>query len=154
MKRVLGLLLLAGASIAAYRYFVVDAPLRVFHAFAEAWAREDTPAAAALTEGEPARAAAESQILRGVVRAPMEAYRGSSQEIESREEGPGGIVVVTAKQFVYYDPPGQTSGIGGAGVATVRHVARLKETPHGWRIVEWTPAFLEAGPRRSGALAR
>ena len=154
MKKLLLLFLLAGVSIAAYRYFVVDAPPRAFHAFAEAWAREDTTRAAALTSGEPARAAVESRILRGVVRAPMEAYRGSSQEIESREDAPGGVVVLTVKQFVYYDPPGQTSGIGGAGVATVRHVARLRKTPDGWRIVEWTPAFLGVGPRRPGAVEK
>jgi len=78
----------------------------------------------------------------------MEAYRGTSQELESRESAPDGAVVLTVLQSVYYDPPGVTSGVGGAGVATIRHVARMKKTTDGWRIVEWTPEFLDAKPRR------
>jgi len=150
VKRLLVVLLLAGAAYGACRYFVLDAPSRAFHAFARAWALEDTPAAVAWTSGEAAKSAAEARILRGVVRAPMEALRGSRQEVESREEAPDGAVLVTVKQFVFYDPPGQTSGVGGAGVATVRHVARMRKTPDGWRVVDWTPAFLEARPNRPG----
>ena len=134
--------------MAVYRYTIADAPLRAFHAFAEAWGREDTPAAAALTSGDAARAAVESKILRGVVRAPMEALRGSRQEVESGEVAADGTVSVTVKQFVHYDPPGFTTGVGGAAIATVRHVARLKKTSDGWRVVEWTPTFLDAQPIR------
>lgn len=78
----------------------------------------------------------------------MEALRGSSLELESRESVPDGTVALTAKQLVYYDPPGITSGVGGAGVATVRHFARMKKTDDGWRVVEWSPTLLEAKPRR------
>ena len=78
----------------------------------------------------------------------MEALRGSSLELESREGAAGGAVAVTAKQLVYYDPPGVTSGVGGAAVATVRHFARLEQTPDGWRVVEWSPTLLDARPRR------
>jgi hypothetical protein len=122
--------------------------VRAFRAFARDWAREDTPSAVAWTTGETAKKAVEEKILRGVVRAPMEAFRGSSQELESRETAPDGTVILTVRQAVYYDPPGVTSGVGGAGVATIRHVARLKKTPDGWRIAEWTPTFLDAQPRR------
>ena len=148
MKRLLLVLLLAGAGYGAYRYLVVDAPGRVFHEFARLWALEDTPSAAALTTGDVARAAVESKILRGVVRAPMEALRGSRQEVESRERASDGGVSVTVKQFVFYDPPGITSGVGGAGVAIIRHVARLEKTAAGWRVASWTPTFLDAHPRR------
>jgi hypothetical protein len=150
VKRLLLVLLVASAGYSAYRYAVVDAPGRSFQAFARAWAREDTPAAVAWTSGEAAKSAAESRILRGVVRAPMEAFRGSRQDLESREAAPDGTVVVTVKQFVFYDPPGVTSGVGGAGVATIRHVARMRKTAEGWRVVEWTPEFLDAKPTRPG----
>jgi hypothetical protein len=78
----------------------------------------------------------------------MEALRGSRQEVESREEAPDGTVVLTVKQFVFYDPPGITSGVGGAGIAVIRHVARLRKTPDGWRVASWTPSFLDAHSRR------
>jgi len=80
----------------------------------------------------------------------MEALRGSSLEIESRESAADGVVALTAKQFVYYDPPGVTSGVGGAGVATIRHFARMRKTTEGWRVVEWSPTLLDARPRRLG----
>jgi len=148
LKRLLLVLLLAGAGYGAYRWFVEDAPGRVFHEFARLWALEDTPAAAALTTGDAARAAVESRILRGVVRAPMEALRGSRQVVESRERTADGAVSLTVQQFVFYDPPGITSGIGGAGVAIIRHVARLEKTADGWRVASWTPTFLDAHSRR------
>src|SRR5262245_41948450 len=150
MKKLLLVLLAAGAAVAVYRYAVTDAPVRAFHAFAKAWGREDTPAAAALTSGDAVRADVESKILRGVVRAPMEALRGSRQEVESRVAASDGTVTVTVKQFVHYDPPGFTTGVVGAAIATIRHVARLKKTSDGWRVVEWTPTFLDAQPIRRG----
>lgn len=148
MKKLLLALLLAGGGYAAYWLFVLQPPVRVYRRFADAWAREDTPAAVALTTGDAAKKDVESRILRGVVREPMEAYRGARHEIESRETAADGTVVITAKVFVHFDPPGITSGIGGAGVAEVRHVARLKKTPDGWRVVEWKPEFLKAYPTR------
>jgi hypothetical protein len=148
VKKLLLAALLAGTGFAVYRFVVADAPGSAFHEFARRWALEDTPAAAALTTGDAARAAVESRILRGVVRAPMEALRGSRQEVESREEAPDGTVVLTVKQFVFYDPPGITSGVGGAGIAVIRHVARLRKTPDGWRVASWTPSFLDAHSRR------
>jgi hypothetical protein len=147
-KRLLLVLLIAGAGFGIYREVVVEAPVRAFHEFARLWALEDTPAAAALTTGDVARGAVETKILRGVVRAPMEALRGSRQEVENREPASDGDVEVTVKQFVFYDPPGITSGVGGAGVAIIRHVARMRKTPEGWRVASWTPAFLDAHSRR------
>ena len=150
MKKILGVLLLLGAALLLYREIVLEAPVRAFHAFAKAWGNEDTPAAVALTTGERARDAVETRILRGVVLWPLEALRGSRQEIESRDRSPDGTVVVAVKQFVYYDVPGVTSGVGGSSEAVIRHVARLTKTPEGWRVVEWTPTLLDAHPLRQG----
>ncbi len=148
MKRLLLALLLAAAAFFAYRQIVLEAPVRAYRRFARAWAAEDTPAAAALTAGDAARREVESRILRGVVRAPMEALRGDRSVIESREAGEDGTVVVTALQFVRFDPPGITSGIGGAAEAEVRHVARMKKTAEGWRVAAWKPEFLTVRPAR------
>lgn len=150
MKKLLLALLVAAVACAAYWLLVLEPPVRAYRRFADAWAREDTPAAAALTTGEAAKKDVESRILRGVVLEPMEAYRGARHEIESREGSADGTVVVTAKEFVFFDPPGIASAIGGAGVAEVRHVARMKKTPEGWRVVEWKAEFLGARPTRPG----
>jgi hypothetical protein len=141
---------LAGGAWIAYRELVVRAPDRVFERFADAWAREDTPAAVALTDGEAVKKTVESKILRGVLKAPMEAYRGNLFAVEQRESDPRGEVTLTAKQVVRFDPPGITSGIGGAMAATFRHVATLKKTHEGWRIVSFEPTFLEAVSTRPG----
>ena len=148
MKRALLVLLLAGTAYAAYWHLVLQPPVRAYRRFADAWAREDTPAAAALMTGDAAKKDVEARILRGVVLAPMEAFRGTRHEIEKREAAPDGTVVVTAKEFVFYDPPGITSGVGGAGVAEIRHVVRMKKTDDGWRVVAWTPEFLGVRSRR------
>lgn len=150
MRKILLALLVGAAVYLAYRHFVLDPPVRVYRRFAEAWSKEDTPAAVALTSGEAVRKEVESRILRGVLEAPMEAYRGTRQEIESRVEDPDGDVVVTALMSVHFDPPGITSGVGGAMVGEFRHVARLHKTPEGWRVVAWTPKFLSARSTRPG----
>jgi hypothetical protein len=150
MKKAFLVLLFAGAALLAYRQLVLEPPVRTFRRFAEAWAKEDTPAAAALTDGEAAKKTVESRILRGVVHDPMEALHGSRLEIESRTGQPDGAVEITALQSVAFDPPGITSAIGGAAVAEVRHVARLRRTAAGWRVVEWTPAFLQSRSTRPG----
>ncbi len=138
----------AGGAAFAYREIVLRAPDRVLDRFLDAWAREDTPAAAALTEGESAKKAVESKILRGVLKAPMEAYRGERVAIEGRESVSTGEVTLTAKQVVFFDPPGITSGIGGAAAGSFRQVVRLKKTPGGWRVVAFEPTFLEVVPTR------
>jgi hypothetical protein len=150
MKKVLLVLAAAAAAFAAYRYVVVEAPTRACRDFLRAWANEDTASAAAWTSGDVARKAVEQRILRGVVRWPMDALRGSRLEIESRENAADGTVVVTSRQRIRFDPPGVTSAVGGAAEATVRHVARLRRTSEGWRVVEWAPAFLDARAIRVG----
>lgn len=140
--------MLAGGAFVAYRQIVVRAPDRVLERFLDAWAREDTPAAAALTDGETAKKTVESKILRGVLQAPMEAYRGTRVAVESREDAPGGQLLLTAKQVVFFDPPGITSGIGGAAAGSFRQIVGMKKTPAGWRVVSFDPTFLEARSTR------
>lgn len=144
MKRLVLLALVAGGAWFAYRYAVVDAPVRTCEGFLEAWGREDTPAAAAMTEGETARSSVETHILRGVCRIPMEALRGSRSSLESRAKGPGGEEVLTMHQVVAFDPPGATTGIGGAMAATFRHVVTMRKTAAGWRVTAFEPKFLDA----------
>ncbi|MET0621102.1 MAG: hypothetical protein ABW056_12530 [Thermoanaerobaculia bacterium] len=148
MKKILLLLLLAGGGVFGYRYAVVDAPVRACREFLRAWAKEDTPAAAAMTEGETAKKAVETRILRGVCRAPMEALGGSRATLESRSAGPAGEMVLTMRQVVAYDPPGQTSGFASSMAASFRHAVTMKKTAAGWKVAAFEPKFLEAVPTR------
>lgn len=150
MKRLFLILLLAAGGYLAYRQFVLEPPVRAFRRFAEAWGKEDTQAAAALTEGEAAKKAVELHILRGVVQAPMEALGGSRLTIESRVDRPDGDVVFTARELVLFDPPGVTSAFAGAMAASVRHVATMHKGADGWRVLAWAPEFLEAHSTRPG----
>ena len=144
MKKILLLLLLAGGGAFAYRYAVVDAPVRACREFLRAWAKEDTPAAAAMTDGEAAKKAVETHILRGVCHAPMEALGGSRATLESRSAGSAGEVVLTMGQVVAFDPPGQTSGFASSIAASFRHVVTMKKTADGWKVAAFEPKFLEA----------
>jgi hypothetical protein len=112
LKKIVLLLVAAGGAVFAYREIVLRAPDRILERFLDAWAREDTAAAAALTEGESAKKAVESKILRGVLKAPMEGYRGERVAIEGRESVSSGEVTLTAKAVVFFDP-GHLS-LGGA----------------------------------------
>jgi hypothetical protein len=144
VKRVALLVLLAGGGLAAYRFFVVEAPVRTAQKFLEAWGREDTPAAVALTDGAGAKTSVETHILRGVCRCAMEALHGSRATVASRTDGPGGTAVLTMHQVVAFDPPGITSGIGGAMAASFRQAVTLSKTPAGWRVTAFAPAFVDA----------
>ena len=148
MKKLLLVLVLAAAAVFAYRRLVVEPPVRAFRAFAAAWGREDTPAAAALTGSDAARKAVEAKILRGIEQAPKEALGGSRGASESRVDRPDGDVVLTARELVAFDPPGVTSAFAGSMVAAIRHVATMRRGPEGWRVVAWAPEFLEAHATR------
>jgi hypothetical protein len=147
LKKILLLLLLVGGAAFAYRYAVVDAPVRTCKEFLKAWGRENTPAAAALTDGGKAKKAVETHILRGVCRAPMEALGGSRVTLDSRSAGPDGTVL-TMSQVVAFDPPGRTSGFANAMAATFRHVVTMKKTAEGWKVTAFQPTFVDAVPTR------
>ena len=148
MKKILLLLLLAGGAVFAYRYAVVDAPVRACREFLRAWAKEDTPAAAAMTDGKAAKMAVETHILRGVCHAPMEALGSSRTTLESRAESPGGEVRLTMGQIVSFDPPGQTSGFASSMAATFRHLVTMKKMADGWKVAAFEPTFLDAASTR------
>jgi hypothetical protein len=146
LKKILAVALLGGLALFAYRYLVVDAPERACRKFLKAWGREDTPAAAAMTDGEKAKTEVETHILRGVCRAPMEALGASRSTRESRAGRPGGEIVLTMRQDVAFDPPGRTSGFASSATASFRHVVAMRKTAEGWRVAAFQPTFVDAAP--------
>jgi hypothetical protein len=52
------------------------------------------------------------------------------------------------KVTVHFDPPGVTTGIGGAMYAHFRHTATVRKTPEGWRVAAFDSEFVDMGEIR------
>jgi len=78
----------------------------------------------------------------------MEAYRGTKYAVLSSTRTPEGDVSLIVKETIAFDPAGITSGIGGAMFAVFRHVATVRRTAGGWKVVAFEPTFVEMGDMR------
>src|SRR5262245_6658503 len=144
MKKLILLALLAGAGWFGYRFFVRMQQESCYKKLADAWSMGRTDEALQYTEGETVRQSLEKNPLRSLVDARMiEAWRGVTYTIESSTKGDDGDVAIEAKQRLSFDPPGITSGIGGAMWLSFHHSARLRHTSDGWKVVAFTPTFID-----------
>src|SRR3981081_1832662 len=115
MKRVIGLVILAGAAVVGYRWLQMSGAVSAYEKFAEAWILGDQAQAMKFADASTATRAIEKQSLRGLRSgAIVEAFRGTSYEIASTARTPEGDVVLEVKQTIQFDPPGVTSGVTGA----------------------------------------
>jgi hypothetical protein len=148
VKKAVAIALLAGAGFLAYRWLGDRRAYAAYEGFADSWARENRTTAEKYGEAEAVRHAFEEKPLRstegGVA---MEAFRGTLYAIESKTRRDGGFDLVV-RQTILFDPPGVTTGIGGAMFARFRHAAKVRDTPDGWRVVAFEPTYLEMGPLR------
>jgi hypothetical protein len=48
-------------------------------------------------------------------------------------------------QTIRFDPPGRTTGIGGAAWAKYRDEATVRKTAEGWRVTAFEPTFVDVG---------
>lgn len=141
MKRILvALLLIAGAFI-AYRQISASAVSRTFGRFAEAWARGRTDDAMALAEGPAVRKSLERHPFVNVIKPPwtVDAFHGFETSVVRRSKSEVGDLEIEARQLIEFDPPGATSALGGAAVATFHHLATLRKTSDGWRVLTFSP---------------
>lgn len=152
MKRGIGILLLAGAAFFGFRWYTDWRAYRAYEGFAEAWVHESEADAARYGDAAAVKHALRDSGIRGTRGgAAMEALRGDRYEVESRTKGPDGEVHLVVKQTVHFDPPGVTTGIGGAMYAHFRHTATIRDTPAGWRVVAFDREFLDMGEIRRRA---
>ena len=150
MKKIFLLLLVAGASAYGYRSWIGSRAYAAYEGFAEAWAREDRVAAEKFASGaDVVKHAFDERALRGTQGgAAMEALRGTSYTVESRAREADGALRLVAVQTIRFDPPGRTTGVGGAMWAKFRDEATVKKTTEGWRVVAFEPRYLEMGEIR------
>lgn len=152
MKKLIGVLLLAGAAFYGFRWYTAWRAYGAYENFAEAWVHESEADAARYGDAGAVKHALKERAIRGTRGgAAMEALRGDRYEVESRSRTPEGDFTFVVKQTVHFDPPGVTSGIGGAMYAHFRHTATVHKTPDGWRVIAFEPEFVDMGEiRRRG----
>jgi hypothetical protein len=147
MKKIALLLLVVGASAYGYRSWIGSRSYAAYEGFAEAWAKEDRIAAERFASGQDVvKHAFDERALRGTRGgAAMEAFRGTNYAVESRTTEANGDVHLVVMQTIRFDPPGRTTGIGGAAWAKYRDEATVTKTANGWRVAAFEPTFVDVG---------
>ena len=149
MKKLLVLALLLGGAHLVYRHFHRVVPIGEYERFADAWARGDIEEALRHADGDQIHRTLKTKSLRALMDARMmEAFHGTRYAVQSTDSTPEGDLVLDVKQTIAFDPPGATTAVGGAMFASFRHVARLRKTTGGWKVVSFEPTFLEIGETR------
>jgi hypothetical protein len=149
MKAIFGVALIAAAAYFGHGWYRDHQAFEAYENFAEAWVREDRIAAARYADDETVKHALEELAIRGTRGgAAIEALRGDRYEVESRTRAAKGEQKLVVKLTVHFDPPGVTTGIGGAWYAHFRHTASVRKTTEGWRVVAFDSEFLDRGEIR------
>jgi hypothetical protein len=146
MKKLLGLLVLAGVAVLGYRWLQASGAVSAYERFAEAWTLGDKALAMKYAQAETATRAIEKQSLRGLESGRiLEAFRATRYEVESTTRTPAGDIVLEVKQTIQFDPPGVTSAITGAMYTHIHHSATMRKTSDGWKVVAFEPKFIDMG---------
>ena len=150
MKKIVLLVLLAGGAVWGWRAYTASQAFGAYHGFADAWAKEDRIKAEGFASSQDVvKHAFDERALRGTRGgAAMEAFRGTSYELESRTGQTNGDVHLVVMQTIRFDPPGRTTGIGGAAWAKYRDEATVTKTANGWRVTAFEPTFVDVGEIR------
>jgi len=149
MKKLLLVAVLAAAGWYGYKWFADREAVKAYEKFAHAWTRGYKDEAIRVSDKSVAEKAIDNQNIRGMRSGSiMEAFHGERYEVESRHVLPDGDVQLEVKQTVYFDPPGATTGIGGAMWTTIHHSAKLHRTPEGWRVASFDAKYLDMGETR------
>jgi hypothetical protein len=148
MKKLILAIALAAAALFAVRAVSRARAGSAYEKFAEAWTHGNLAEAEKYAAEDVARGALEGRSLRGLCSGQiMEAFRGTTYALEVEESLPNGDLRREVNQTIYFDPPGVTTGVGGAMYTHIHHSATLRKTPDGWRVVAFLPRFVDMGER-------
>jgi hypothetical protein len=149
MKKLLGIIVLAGAALLGYRWFVGWRAVNAYKEFAEAWMHDDRAAALERAPAEIVDDAFDKHAFTGMPSgAVLEVFHGTLYQVESKERLPDGDFQLEVKQTIFFDPAGVTSAIGGAMATHIHHSATLRKTAEGWKVVAFEPKYLDMGTLR------
>jgi hypothetical protein len=149
MKKILLVALVAGVAFFGWRSVTRWRAKAAYEAFAEAWTHGNLADAKKYGTEECARHAIEKASLRGLESgSAMEAFRGTRYRYEKETVSGAGDLELEVHQTIFFDPPGITSGIGGAMYTGIHHSATLRKDPEGWRVVAFEPRYIDMGPLR------
>ncbi len=79
---------------------------------------------------------------------PVEAYHGQTFAKKSSESLPSGDVKLLVSEVLFFDPPGATSAIGGAMMASFDDTVVLSKKSGSWKVVSFDRVFLKADSTR------
>ena len=141
MKRLVVVLLILGGAFLGWQRMSGAAPSKTFERFAEAWARGRNDDAMKLADGDAVhRTLYDKDFVRQLCPPwQVDAFHGFRTSVVSSSKNAAGDLDLEVEQAIAFDPPGATSGIGGAALAKFRHAATLRKTPDGWKVVAFTP---------------
>ena len=135
MKRLIAVVLLAGAGFAGYRYYATSiAPERQYKAFAEEVLHRRYDAAAAMSDGLSAGDIARNGTQEAIGGAMFQTLFPSRFAVMSRETAPNGALVLHAVQTVLFNPAGVESAVRPAMSATMNQTVTLRKTAGGWKV--------------------
>jgi hypothetical protein len=149
MKRIVLLIVLAGAAFLGWRSVSRWRARTAYEGFAEAWTHGNMAEAKRYGTDDCARHALEAASLRGLESGrAMEAFRGTRYRYEKESRSESGDLELEVHQTIFFDPPGITSAIGGAMYTGIHHSATLRKTSGAWQVVAFEPRYVDMGPVR------
>jgi hypothetical protein len=148
MKKLVGVLALAGAVVLGYRWYSDWRAVGVYKRFAEAWMRDDRAAALRHAQADAVDDAFNHAFAGMPSGAILESFHGTHYQVESKTVLPGGDYQLEVNQTIFFDPAGVTSAIGGAMATHIHHSATLRKTAEGWKVVAFEPKYIDMGTLR------
>jgi len=146
MRRLIALVVLAGAAFGGYRaYSISYGPVAHYRKFAEEILHRRYDAAAAMCDGLSAadleKLGSQERIGAG---SPMfQTLFPSLFDIQSRETTADGLTLIHAVQTVRFNPAGVESAMRPAMFATLKQVVTLRNGSGGWKVVSFENTFMK-----------
>ena len=146
MRRLIALVVLAGASFGGYRLYSTSfGPVAHYKKFAETVLHRRYDAAAAMCDGLTAADLEKlgSQERIGAGPPMFQSLFPSLFDIQSRETTPDGSTVINAVQTVRFNPAGVESAMRPAMFATLKQVVTLRKENGAWKVVSFENTFMK-----------